>query len=56
VEVITQDDSRAEGKLLNVSNDGITIELVSGKGRKAVVNNKNFLYNEIKHIKVLITF
>lgn len=56
VEVVTMDGSRTEGILKEVHNDGIVVEQKSGKGKKAVVSYKKFLYNEIKHTKVLITF
>ncbi len=56
VEVVTLDGAKTEGKLLNVNDHEITIEERIGKGKKAIVNTKNILFNEIKHTIVLIIF
>jgi ribosome maturation factor RimP len=56
VQVVTQDGAKTEGRLLNVNDREITIEEKIGKGKKAIVNTKNILFNEIKNTIVLITF
>ena len=56
VEVLLNDESKKEGKLLAVNDDDIIIEQTAGKGKKAVNIKTNILINQIKHTKVLVTF
>jgi ribosome maturation factor RimP len=56
VEVLLNDGTKAEGKLLNISDDKIVIEDKTGKGNKTNVTTTTILFNQIKHTKVLITF
>lgn len=56
VEVVTNDDNIFTGKLINVTDEEITIESKEGKGNKATTKTNNILLNQIKHIKVLVTF
>ena len=56
VEVLLNNESKKEGKLLAVNDDDIIIEQTAGKGKKAVNIKTNILINQIKHTKVLVTF
>ena len=56
IEVVMNDGTKAEGKLLNISDDEIIIEDKTGKGNKTTVKTTTILFNQIKHTKVLITF
>jgi ribosome maturation factor RimP len=64
VEVLLSDETKKQGKLIEVNNDEVTIEEKEGKSQKAN-SNKNrqatskkttILFNDIKHTKVLVTF
>lgn len=56
VEVVMNDGTKIEGKLLNVSDDEIVIEEKTGKANKATIKTTTILFNQIKQTKVLITF
>ena len=56
VEVSLNDGTKKEGKLISVSDDGITIEYTEGKGKKAVVHQPEIPFTTIKQTKVLIKF
>ena len=56
IEVLMNDGTKAEGKLLNINDDEIVIEDKTGKGNKTTVKTTTILFNQIKHTKVLITF
>ena len=56
IEVVLNDGTKAEGKLLNITDDEIVIEDKTGKGNKTTVKATTILFNQIKHTKVLITF
>jgi ribosome maturation factor RimP len=56
VEVITTDGNRREGKLTAVDDNGISIEYTEGKGKKAVVQQLQIPFTDIKQTKVLIKF
>ncbi len=56
VEVLMNDGSKTEGKLLNVSDGEIMIEEKTGKGNKVIIKKKTILFNQIRHTTVLITF
>ena len=56
VEVLLNDETKKQGKLTSVNNDGISIEEIEGKGKKAITKKTNILFNQIKHTKVLVTF
>lgn len=56
VQVTTNDGTISVGKLALVNPDGISIEKTEGKGKKAIITNTTILFNQIKHIKVLVTF
>ncbi len=56
VEVLLNDSTKKEGKLIEVTDDDITIEEKSGSGKKTVIKSTNISFNQIKHTKVLVTF
>jgi ribosome maturation factor RimP len=56
VELVLQDGSKKEGRLLEVSEDGIIIEEVRGKNKKREVLNHTFLFDNIKTTKVQVVF
>ena len=56
VEVLLNDETRKQGKLISVNNDGISIEETEGKGKKALTKKITILFNQIRHTKVLVTF
>lgn len=56
VEVTLTDDTKQEGKLLEVKEDSILIEQHSGKGKKAIIQNREISFPEIKQTIVLIKF
>jgi ribosome maturation factor RimP len=56
VEVLLNDDSKKQGKLLSANDDEIVIEEAAGKGKKASYINTTTQFNQIKHTKVLVTF
>ena len=56
VEVLLNDGTKTEGKLLNVSDEEIVIEEKTGKGNKTAIKTTTILFNQIKYTKVLITF
>lgn len=56
VEVITTDGNRKEGKLTAVDQNEISIEYTEGKGKKAVVQQLQIPFTDIKQTKVLIKF
>ena len=56
IEVVTNDGTTIEGKLLSVTDDEIVIEEKTGKTNKATIKRTTILFNQIKQTKVLITF
>ncbi|MEI8058577.1 MAG: ribosome maturation factor [Ferruginibacter sp.] len=56
VEVMTNDDTKQEGILQQVTEEAITIEQTQGKGKKAVTTNANINFADIKQTRVLIKF
>jgi ribosome maturation factor RimP len=56
VEVITNEGERMEGKLVEVNEDGIIIESVTGKGKKMQTVQHTVLFDNIKTTKVQIKF
>src|ERR1700678_18427 len=48
VELVLQDGSKKEGKLMEVSEDGIIVEETRGKNKKKEVINHTFLFDNIK--------
>ena len=56
VELILQDGSKKEGRLMEVSEDGIIIEETKGKNKKKEVINHTFLFDNIKTTKIQVVF
>lgn len=61
MQILMNDDSVKEGKLIDVSEEGITIEEKEnppgrGKSNKTITKQTTIQFNEIKHATVLITF
>ncbi len=56
IEVTSLDDTKIEGKLLEVTDIAIKIEYVEGKNKKAVTIMKEIPFSEIKQTIVLIVF
>jgi ribosome maturation factor RimP len=56
VEVLLSDDNKITGKLLEVTNENITVETTEGKGKKMVVKSEELAMSDIKQTKVLIKF
>ncbi len=56
VEVTKNDESKLEGKLVEVTDDSITVENTKGKGKKAVTENVIIPFAEIKQTIIQIKF
>jgi ribosome maturation factor RimP len=56
VEITLLDGSKTEGKLLEVTEDGILVEEVKGKNKKKELVNHTFLFNNIKTTKIQVVF
>lgn len=56
VEVLCNDGTKKEGKLIAVTENSITIEFTEGKGKKAVLHQPEILFSDIKQTKVQIKF
>lgn len=56
VEVVSTEDVKTTGKMVEVSDGNITLETTEGKGKKAVTQNVEIPFSAIKQTKVLIKF
>ena len=56
VEVLLNDTAKKEGKLLEVTEEGIVVETEEGKGKKKVVNQETVLFTDIKTTKIQVKF
>jgi len=56
VEVLLLDGVKIEGKMTEVSEEGITVEETRGKNKKKEVITHNFLFNNIKSTKLQVVF
>jgi ribosome maturation factor RimP len=56
VELVLQDGSKTEGRLMEVSEDGVIVEETKGKNKKKEVINHTFLFDNIKTTKIQIVF
>src|SRR6201996_125884 len=56
VELVLQDGTRIEGRLLEVSEDGIIVEETRGRNKKKEVINHTFLFDNIKTTKIQVVF
>ena len=56
VDVLMNDTTKKEGKLLEATEDGIIIEYELGKGKKKEIKKETILFTDIKHTKIQIKF
>lgn len=56
IDIVLQDGSKREGKLLEVNEDSITIETEIGKGKKKEIRQETILFTDIKTTKIQIKF
>ena len=56
VEVLLQDGTKKEGRLVEVSEDGIIVEETKGKNKKKEVISHTFLFENIKTTKIQVVF
>lgn len=56
VDVLLNDSIKKEGKLLEVTEDGIVMETESGKAKKKIVQQETILFSDIKSTKIQIKF
>lgn len=56
IELILTDESKKEGKLIDVLDKEIIIESTVGKGKKAITTKENIVFDTIKKATVLINF
>jgi ribosome maturation factor RimP len=56
VDLVLQDGSKIEGRLLEVSQDGIIVEETRGRNKKKEVINHAFLFDNIKTTKIQVVF
>lgn len=56
LEVLFTDDTKIEGKLVAVDDNGIQLEYTEGKNKKAVTHIKEIAFGDIKQATVLISF
>ena len=56
VDVTGIDDAVQSGKLIGVSEEAIQIESITGKGKKAITQNLDISFTDIKQTKVQVKF
>ena len=56
VDVLLNDSTKKEGKLIEATEDGIIIENELGKGKKREIKQETILFTDIKHTKIQIKF
>ena len=56
VEILQNDGTNKEGKLLQVDENGILLEAITGKGKKAVIEQLTIPFTNIKSTTVQIKF
>jgi ribosome maturation factor RimP len=56
VELVLQDGSKVEGRLMEVSEDGVIVEEIKGKNKKKEVISHAFLFDNIKTTKIQVVF
>lgn len=56
VEVTLTNDTKQEGKLIEVAEESIRLEQQEGKGKKAITRFTDILFNNIKQTIILISF
>ena len=56
VDILLNDSSKKEGKLIEATEDGIIIEYETGKGKRKETKQETILFSDIKHTKIQIKF
>jgi ribosome maturation factor RimP len=56
VEITLNDGGKVEGKLIEATEDGVVIEVESGKGKKKEIRQESVLFDQIKNTKIQIKF
>ena len=56
VDVLLNDASKKEGRLIEATEDGIIIEYETGKGKKKELKQETILFTDIKNTKIQIKF
>jgi ribosome maturation factor RimP len=56
VELVMQDGTKTEGRLLEVGEDGVIVEEIKGRNKKKEVINHTFLFDNIKSTKIQVVF
>lgn len=56
VEVVLNDGTKKEGRLVAATDTAITLEYTEGKGKKAVTHTPVLELDTIKHTKILVSF
>jgi len=56
VDVLLNDSTKKEGKLLEVTEEAILLETETGKAKKKVVAQETVLFSDIKNTKIQIKF
>src|SRR5215216_7091762 len=56
VEVLLNDSSKKEGKLIEATEDGIIVEYETGKGKKKETKQETILFTDIKQTKIQVKF
>ncbi len=56
VDVLLNDTTKREGKLLEATDDGIIVEWEEGKGKNKTTKQESILFSDIKNTKIQIKF
>jgi ribosome maturation factor RimP len=56
VEITLHDGGKVEGKLIEATEDGVVIEVETGKGKKKEIKQESVLFDQIKNTKIQIKF
>ena len=56
VEITLNDGGKIEGKLVEATEDGVVIEVESGKGKKKEIKQESVLFDQVKNTKIQIKF
>lgn len=56
VDVLLNDTTKREGKLLEATEDGIIVEWEEGKGKNKTTKQESILFSDIKNTKIQIKF
>ncbi len=56
VDVLMNDGAKKEGKLLEVNDEGIKVEIDKGKGKKKEIMQESILFDHVKNTKIQIKF